>query len=104
MTNKSYLRLIRFEFYCGRQGSLNGTFMLDEEGWDKLQNLIEAGDVVYFGEVLGKHSEVFGPIDPDDIEVVTEDQDWLHKAQELGIDLDSGYNPLDYYEEDDDED
>ncbi len=98
---RSKLRLVAFNYDCGRGGSLSGTFVLDEYEWAKLQALIKAGHEVYFGEVLGKHSEVCGPIEDFDIDVVTEDQDWLYKAKELGINLDIGCNPLDYYGEED---
>ena len=99
--SRSKLRLVAFNYDYGRQGFLSGNFVLDETGWNRLQALIKDGDTVYFGEVLGKHSDVYGPIEDSDIGVVTEDQDWLYKAEELGINLDVGYNPLDYYEDKD---
>lgn len=72
-------------------GSLEGVFVADEQ---EIANLI--GQRIYFGEVLGKHSEVWCTITQ--MEVITEDQDKIAVFKELfpqGI----GYNPLEYLEE-----
>lgn len=96
------LRLVRFDFDCGRMGSLNGMFVLDEEQWATWEKLVQTKHEIYFGEVLGKHSEIAGPIDPSDFSVVTEDQEFCRKFQEFRCA--NGYNPLDYLEEGWDED
>lgn len=91
--------LCRFYWDCGRQGDLDGLFTTTTEEVSKV-----VGKEVYFGEVLGKHSEVFGTIGPDDIEVLSKDQDFINKFEDImGSGTISGYNPLDYYEEEDDE-
>ncbi len=55
--------LYRFNFKCGRSGSLEGMFAVDQRGKVALDALIaDGGTEVYFGEVLGKHSDVFGTI------------------------------------------
>ena len=95
------LRLIRFNFNCGRMGTLSGIFVLDEDDWATWQELVATKHRIYFGEVLGKHSEITGPISPTDFSVVSEDQDFCHKFQELRCA--SGHNPLDYLEEEEDE-
>lgn len=88
-------KLYKFEMDYGRHGSLEGLFISSEEYLNLLNDA-----TIYFGEVLGKHSEVW-------IEefkwqecctVVSDDQDkiqWLIEI--LGYDL-SGFNPENYYE------
>jgi hypothetical protein len=49
---------------------------------------------VYFGEILGKHSEVFGELEEKDLEVLTDDETFIAKFNEYGCA--SGYNPLSY--------
>lgn len=97
--------LIEFYWDCGRQGDLSGMFITTRAELDKI-----VGKEVYFGEVLGKHSEVYGKIEADDFTVLTDDQDFLKKFIEiLGEGTINGYNPFDYWdadevaEEDDDE-
>lgn len=97
---KEYLRLVDFYWDCGRQGALDGRFLLNSAEWSLLQKAIALKMHVYFGEVLGKHSEVCGNLSEDDFGIATEDQDWLNKAVELKISMDTGYNPLDYIDED----
>lgn len=83
-----------YEFYwdCGRNGELEGIFLATQE---KVNALI--GKEVYFGEVLGKHPEIYGTIKKEDIKLVTDNQDFLIMAFDLGVCLESGYNPFDYY-------
>jgi hypothetical protein len=92
-------RLVSMNMYFGRMGSLEGMFVLGETEWDRLQKLIADKTEVYFGEVLGKHSEVVTALKGDDFKVLTEDQSWLDKAVELKVDLNSGHNPLSYFDD-----
>lgn len=85
--------LYKFEWDCGRQGTLEGVFISTSEEINKI-----IGKEIYFGEVLGKHSEVFGTIEKEEIEELTDDQDFIDKFEILIGSI--GYNPLDYYEED----
>jgi uncharacterized protein YdcH (DUF465 family) len=84
--------IYKMEFDCGRMGSLSGVFVADT---DAMQKLI--GTEVYFGEVLGKHSEIAGPIDEKDITLVTSDSDAVEMFKKHK--LHSGYNPFDYVRE-----
>lgn len=90
-----------YEFYwdCGRMGSLTGIFTAEEES---LQELI--GKYMYFGEVLGKHSEIDGNLSAQDFTVKSEDQDFINKLIEVfGEGTISGTNPFDYYDPEEDE-
>lgn len=97
-----HLRLIRFNFNCGRMGDLHGVFVLDEEEWADWQLLVESKFEVRFGEVLGKHSDIVGPIEASDFEVLTEDQAFCQKFVEFRCG--SGHNPLDYLDPEYDDD
>jgi hypothetical protein len=86
-----------YELYwdCGRMGEVSGLFVADK---DKVENAI--GKQIYFGEILGKHSEVYGELERKDLEIKSEDQDFIAKFIEImGDGTVSGYNPLDYIEE-----
>lgn len=72
-------------------GSLEGVFVAEKE---HVKYLTESGIKVYFGEVLGKHSEVYGPIESGDITMITDDDKVISFIQEHG--LSSGYDPFDY--------
>ena len=56
-------------------GDLHGVFVCDHE---LMENAI--GKEVYFGEVLGKHSEVVGDLSESTITMLTDDQDFIAKA------------------------
>lgn len=97
--------LYSFYWDVRRMGSVEGLFICDPETLES-----HYGDDVYFGEILGKHSEIYGTLDREDFELVSDDQEkveWLFSL--LGGSV-SGYNPLDYlseqeeeFEEDEDE-
>ena len=56
--------------------------------------LIESKIEVYFGEVLGKHSEVYGAMEAKDIKLITNKKDVVKIIEDY--DLTNGYNPFDY--------
>lgn len=85
-------KLYRFDWDCGRQGSVSGLFVSDED------TVLKAiGKDCYLGEILGKHSEIGGTLDEADIIILTDDQDFIKQFEEIvkGI----GYNPLEYIRE-----
>ena len=84
------LGIYKFNKDFGRAGALSGVFVQSKDFVDKI-----IGCEVYFGEVLGKYSEVYGEIKSSDILLVTENQEFVKMFQELG--LSTGYNPFDYY-------
>lgn len=74
---------------------LEGLFVAEESDMDALM-----GKEIYFGEVLGKHSEIFGPLEERDITIKNDDEDFINKLVDvIGGESISGYNPFDYYED-----
>lgn len=92
--------LAKFFWDCGRSGEVSGVFICTK------QQIADAvGKEVYFGEILGKHSEVYGTLDDGDIEILSDDPKVIEVL--LGVFPDgeiSGYNPLSYIQETDEED
>lgn len=87
-------KLYAFCWDVGRMGEVEGLFIADEE---KVKESI--GKEVYFGEILGKHSEIYGELGEDDLEIKSEDQDFINKIGELLGDNISGYNPLNFIDD-----
>lgn len=84
--------IYKFFWDCGRQGNVEGIFVATA---DSVSNII--GRDINFGEILGKHSEVYGTIEEDEIKLVTTDENMVALFEEHN--LSSGYNPLDYVED-----
>ena len=82
--------LYQFNIDCGRMGDLEGIFTEDDK-------IVEAliGEVAYFHEVLGKHSEIRVVFKESDFKVLTTDQDFINQAYQFGL-ISSGINPFDY--------
>ncbi len=78
-----------FHWDCRRSGQIDGLFVADSEA---VANAI--GKKVYFGEVLGKHSEIYGTLEANEITLKSDAND--HVEMFLHLDLTTGYNPL-YY-------
>lgn len=74
-----------------RHGSLEGTFIAEKE---HVKVLIESKIEVYFGEVLGKHSDISGSIEDVDLKLVSDSPEAIKIVEELG--LQTGYNPFEY--------
>ena len=87
-------KLFKFHVDCGRMGYLRGSFVATQEEVDGL-----IGEKVHFGEALGKHSEVSLEMKEEYFSVKTDNQEFLKLAEEIGVDLDSGYNPFEYLED-----
>jgi hypothetical protein len=89
-----------YSFYvdCGRMGSLDGLFIATQEEVDKA-----IGKEVYFGEVLGKHSDVQGTLEAHEITLVSSDQDKVEWLLDLLGTCVSGFNPLEYISQDDED-
>ena len=85
------MKLYKFYWDCGRQGEVEGLFFEDEE---KIQSAI--GKEIYFGEILGKHSDVYGTLEEQDLKAIDLPEESINMlVSHIGTHL-SGYNPLDY--------
>ena len=89
-TGTQKLILYKFRWLCHSGGSVQGMFVSTENEIYK-----HLGCDVQFGEILGKHSEVSGTLDLEDLTVISEDQDFIEKFVEV-VGSSTGYNPLDY--------
>ena len=87
--------LVEFTWDCRRQGVMQGLFITTQAIRDAAIN-----KHVYFGEALGKHSEVEGILEDNELRVRSKDQDLIEKLETIfGRSTISGYNPLDYIDE-----
>ena len=85
-------KVYKFYWDCYRSGDVRGVFIADDEDVKKA-----IGSKVYFGEILGKHSEIYGILEEKDLTILTDDQEFIKKAEEFN--MCSGYNPLHYLPE-----
>lgn len=81
----------KFHKDCGRMGELDGLLIASTE---EVRVLCEAGLDVYFGEVLGKHSEVTGVIKSNMFKLVSESHEVIEVIEKF--DLQNGFDPFDY--------
>lgn len=98
MSNKV---IYKFYWDCGRVGDIDGLFIATEE-----EVTAQIGEEVYFGEVLGKHSEIYGTLNAEDLTVVSDIQSEVEVVSWVfaGATTLAGYNPLEYMEDVEDED
>lgn len=85
------LAVFKMSLDCGRMGSLEGVFVASKE---HVEYLTTHKVGVYFGEVLGKHSEIYGAIDAKEITMITDKQEVIDVITKY--DLANGYNPFEY--------
>ncbi|MFA5025094.1 MAG: hypothetical protein WC503_01105 [Candidatus Shapirobacteria bacterium] len=89
------LKLFQYSEDFGRMGTLEGIFVAKESEVAKIM-----GKEVYFGEILGKHSEITTEIIPENIKIVSEDQAFIKKLCEIFKTRSiSGINPLEFLED-----
>lgn len=81
--------LYKLDVYMKRSANLEGIFIADSE-W--IDYLMSSDLQVYFGEVAGKHSEIYGKLEPHEIKLVTQDQTIIALAREYGLCI--GHNPF----------
>lgn len=92
-------KLYAYNLDCDRMGYIRGLFIEDE---DVVQDALDK--FVYFGEVLGKYSDISTYLGPEQLAVKSEDQEFLDQLENvLGTTNISGYNPLDYISDDEED-
>jgi len=79
--------IYRWSESFGRMGSLNGIFTARE---DEVADFI--GKHVYFGEVLGKYSDIECDLTAEQFELLTNDADFVEKFKRFG--LSTGTDPI----------
>lgn len=88
--------LYKFYWDVGRMGEVESFFIADPNAVKKA-----IGRQVYFGEILGKHSEVEGELEEADFEAISDDQEFIAKFEK--IIGETGYNPLDCLSEEEED-
>lgn len=83
--------IYRFAYNCGRMGKLSGLFIATAAAIERAK-----GRTVCLGEVLGKHSEIDVDIDTT-VTLVTQDADAVAMFEHHN--LTTGYDPLEYLDE-----
>jgi hypothetical protein len=80
-------------------GELEGIFVAEPQ---EVKRLIDSGKELYFGEVLGKHSEISGVVSVENFIFVTDEEEIVNffEIHEMA----TGINPLSYFEEEGAED
>jgi hypothetical protein len=91
MENTTQLAVYKLNVDLNRQGELKGLFIAKK---NHVRLLLENKIQVYFGEVLGKHSEVYGSLEENDIIFVSDNEDVIDLI--LEHDLEHGFNPFEY--------
>jgi hypothetical protein len=86
-------RLYKFYRSFGRNGDLSGVFLATEE---EVSSIL--GKKIYFGEVLGKHSDVSATMREEDFVLVLTSERFVEEWEEIG-NLNNGINPFDYLDE-----
>lgn len=100
------MKLVQMFLDYGRMGDVVGLFVVDD--FEEFKKKITSS-YIYFGEILGKHSEVtYSNMSPEEFDlqfrVIEIDGTALQTIVDvMGTTL-SGYNPLDYIEEDEEDD
>lgn len=90
--NKEYL--IAFN-YNGHHGSLNGIYVVNKEDYEKIQQLQEDNESVYFHGIEGKHSEV--ELDADLFYTISDKEDEIESFKKMFGSTFGSYKPLDYF-------
>lgn len=84
--------LWQFSMGFGRMGDLDSIFVARKSEIDAI-----IGKEVYFGEVLGKHSQVYGTVEGENFELISANPDQVEFFEtRIGS---TGHNPFDYLEE-----
>ena len=86
------MKVYKFHADLGRMGDLHGVFVATS---DQIQKAL--GRDAYFGEVLGKHSDINVPLKGDMFKVLTDDVDFVSKF--IRYQCESGFNPLHYLDD-----
>lgn len=87
-------KLYKVHVDCGRNGALSGLFVMDELEYGAR---IEKGTEIRWFDELGRHSEGEFEFNDTNVVEVTDDQDFIQKAEALEI-LPYGFDMVGYLE------
>lgn len=76
---------------CGRSGVVEGLFVTYTL---YVEALLASKVVVYFGEILGKHSEIHKAIEPEEIKLITKEKKVVKMFEAYNLAI--GHNPFNY--------
>jgi hypothetical protein len=87
------MKLYKFLWDIPRGGSVSGVFLAEPEEVAKA-----IGKEIYFGEILGKHSEVYGTLEEGEVKALDVSEEFV---EEFGKHFPNGFghNPLNYLPE-----
>lgn len=95
------MNVYKFEIEYGRSGTLSGMFIADSDAVAEV-----VGKEVYFGDVLGKYSDVLVKLEDGDIELIPLEEESIADLFSIFADDKEdknvtivGYNPFDYIED-----
>ncbi len=74
--------LVRFDFGNG-DAFLESIEVLSEEEFKLIEDFASSDKEVYLGEIAGKHSEVYGPLDRGDYQILTQDPEIIKPFETL---------------------
>lgn len=92
------LKLFQLNVDFGRMGEIDGLFAAEQSEIDAA-----FGKRVYLGEALGKHSEVYFDLQEEMLTALDISSDAVRQIVNATGTSISGYNPLDYIDEEDEE-
>ena len=84
--------IFKFCANVGRIGNLNGIFVSNSKD---IQSLIDSEREIYFGECLGKHSDISFPLNKEYFSLVSYDSNFINMFESAG--MESGTNPMKIY-------
>ncbi len=87
-------KLYSFNWDCGRMGNIDGLFIAEPE-----EVKAAVGKELYLGEVLGKHSEIFGTIEEGEIKEVDVAEGVVSALLASIGESVCGFNPIAYIKE-----
>ena len=80
MSKKRYLVEFDFGLWYAFGCSLE---ILSEEDLKNVEEFVASGKEIYLGEIEGKHSEVYGPLEKKDYRIVTTDSKEIEVFEKL---------------------
>ena len=88
--------IYRFGLDYGRMGEIDAVFVVDSDDIKKID-----GETIYFGEILGKHSDVECEVSAEHFELISDKPEEVEMFERLQ--LQCGHSPFDHWDQEEDE-